>query len=265
MLLPLRVVSRCVYNVIIRILHDQLIIAVSSKYHTLVLECYHPSAKSIEPHLFCNYIDTPGLSRTLSNNIEGSRFAQLRSLYSHFRPIRQDLNTKIFRRHPAGEVPGSRTSEVAVSSYPPGEDVRDAPVSHNVNLEPDELFSQLCVATHRAQLGPHRGIIYSIVNVTDSVVRIWRQWLAQRAKSYHTEYTARSSQDFGDGSSEDDDRDHDTILWVDDRKDVGIRIRIRENSWKRNGPILLLKDEDPAISYTMELEGTWRFTLENIG
>ena len=233
---------------------------VTSKDYSLILECYHPSTKSIEPSLSCHYITTPGLSsnpRTISDTKGENSVTELRNLYSHFRPMRQNSSGRTFRPHPAGEVPSSRTHQAA-AVYTYSRDVQDALVSHNVNLEPHELFSQLCVATHRVQLG-HRGRIYSIANVTEGVVRIWRQWLAQRAKSNDEKSIAGSPRiledDQGEYDENEDKDDGANMLWVDDRKDVGIRVRVKENSWKRNGPILLLKDEDPAVSYTIEYEG----------
>ena len=241
-----------------------------SKDHTLILESYHPSTKSIEPPLFCHYVRTPGLShdgRILYGSRSESSIAQLRSLYSHFRPVRQTPGSKYARPHPAGQVPGSRTSEVAKSSSPGGA-AQDAPPSHSINLEPYEPFSQLCVAIHRAQVD-QRGFFYSIVNVTDSVVRIFRPWLAQRAKSCDEKSVAASSQGIENIPEEhkgsDDENDDGNILWVDDRKHVGIRVRVKENAWKRNAPVLLLKDEDLAVSYTLEHEGAWLGALNDIG
>ena len=56
----------------------------------------------------------------------------------------------------------------------------EALVSHILNLDSHELFSQLCVVTNLVQLGPRRGVFYANVTIADGVVRILRKWLAQR-------------------------------------------------------------------------------------
>ncbi|MCJ1485059.1 hypothetical protein MMC06_005232 [Schaereria dolodes] len=44
------------------------------------------------------------------------------------------------------------------------------------------------------------------------------------------------------------------ILWINPGKTVGIRIRIHERKWRHDGPILVHKDEEIAVSYVMEYE-----------
>lgn len=47
----------------------------------------------------------------------------------------------------------------------------------------------------------------------------------------------------------------DKMLWVDQNKVVGLRVRVEEKKGRRDLPVLVHKDEDQAISYSLELEG----------
>lgn len=49
--------------------------------------------------------------------------------------------------------------------------------------------------------------------------------------------------------------ENDEMLWVDQKKIIGLRVRVEERKRRRDLPILVHKDEDQAISYSLELEG----------
>ena len=58
-----------------------------------MLECFHPSSKLTEPHVFCKYLGTDGLrdryegQGSLYENVEtAKKLGRLTSLYSRFRP-----------------------------------------------------------------------------------------------------------------------------------------------------------------------------------
>ena len=134
-----------------------------------------------------------------------------------------------------------------------------------VNLDAHELFSQLCVITHVVQPGPRRGIFKTLEEVSDGVVRIWRDWLAKNATSSNVlhsnppvtvltpiEYNLGNESRPVEAELEAFDM---RMLWADTNKNVGIRVRVREQKWKRDAPVLLRKDEDIAISYEMQYEG----------
>ena len=153
------------------------------------------------------------------------------------------------------------------SESSPTEQETEGLVSHSVHLDSHELFSQLCVVTNLVKLGPRRGVFYSFVNVADGVVRIFRDWLAKRAG----EASGRGldpKRESLEGNGEKDVSGMDICiadvqaeartLWVDRRRNVGIRVRIKEKNWKRDVPVLLHRDEDPAVTYSMEYEGTSR-------
>ena len=218
--------------------------AAALKDRKLILECYHPSAQYTEPYLYCDYLGTPGLS----DDVEGQgaiyeiadrpdNGGTLRKLYSHFRPTRKDPGPKVILSHPAGDIPGSRTSEGAESSRR----IRQAEVvSQNVNLEAHELFSQLCFTAGLVQMGPRRGVFLSNVDIIEKkFFRIWRQWLAEKAKS-------------ADDASP---TNCDDLVWVDSNHVSGLKVKVKERKWRRDTPVLLQRDEDVAVSYSLELEG----------
>ena len=141
-------------------------------------------------------------------------------------------------------------------------------VSHSVHLDSHELFSQLCVVTNLVQLGPRRGVFYSFVNVADGVVRIWREWLAKRAnlKQKDIGYVGVNSSGLKDSSNNNGETAHADVenaeteastLWIDNHRNVGVCVRIAEKKWMRHAPVLLHRDEDPAVTYSMEYEGPY--------
>ncbi|MCJ1478531.1 hypothetical protein MMC13_007211 [Lambiella insularis] len=274
LLIPLAIVSHRFHNVVLRIVHTRLLLAASLKEHKLILECYHPSSKSTEPYLFCDYLGTPGLSDekegegwAYDSSSSVGQIGRLGGLYSRFRPIRPEAEQRIFRPHPTGDVPGhpgTSTTYPSQNSLP--FDEPESLVTHPINLDPHELFSQLCVVTNLVQLGPRRGVFYGFANVAEGVLRIWREWLASRAKADETR--ARKSANaplddlersveqsnpkslLGSINAEDESR----TLWIDSRRNVGIRVLVKERKWRREVPILLHRDEDPAVSYELEYE-----------
>ena len=197
------------------------------------------------------------------------RLGRLVSLYSRFRPIRPEVEHRIFRPHPAGNAPGHPNTSTIFPSAPLSSNAEpEGLVSHSVHLDSHELFSQLCVVTNLVQLGFSRGVFYSFVNVADGVVRIWREWLAKRAnltqknversdvKSIDLEEVCEKKCKVAHADAENTETEAST-LWIDNHQNVGVRVRIAEKKWMRNAPVLLHRDEDPAVTYTMEYEGLY--------
>lgn len=120
-------------------------------------------------------------------------------------------------------------------------DSHDQFVCQNIHLESHELFSQLQTITSLVKIGPRRGLFLSSVNISDSIMRIWRQWLAERSKSE------------GEGSSEGDKERKERLVWADNNRTVGLRVRVVER--EEATPVLVRKDEDPPVSYTLQYEG----------
>ncbi|KAL2872667.1 F-box protein [Aspergillus lucknowensis] len=173
-LLPLATVSHRFHALVLRLLHYRLLLSASLTEYKLILECFHPTSKLTEPHIFCTYLGTPGLSDkyegegSLYENIDtAQRLGRLGSLYSRFRP--EDF--------PGGDSPA---------------------VKRPVNLEGFEGFSQLCVVVNVVKALPGTTHLLSAVNVEDGVIRLFRDWLkrqaneSQSAQDHHTLWVGQS-------------------------------------------------------------------------
>lgn len=212
--------------------------------------------------MYCDYLGTPGLS----DEVEGqgtiyeiaddpATKGTLRKLYSHFRPTRKAPDPFIVRSHPAGDIPGLTRSEAAESRRQRKE---AEVVGQIVSLEAHELFSQLCFSASLVQLGPRRGVFLSNVDaVENKTIRVWRHRLAEMAKCAE-DGTANASFaaefQLGEGSWN-EYGNLDQLVWVDQNKIAGLKVRVKDRKWREDQPILILKDEDQAVSYSLELEG----------
>jgi hypothetical protein len=196
----------------------------------LILECYHPSDRISTPSLFNKYLDTDNLTEAgVDANME-----DLNQLYARFRPYLGDENRRPRARRPTARVIDG-TDEPLPTEVP----------SHDVNLEAGELFSQLCTVTNLVKIGPRKGLFLSIVNVTDGVIRVWREWLREQAERSVTE-----QQREGQSSNLDDS----SILWTNSYKDVGVRFRVLPRG-DAPAPLLLGMNDEPPVSYTLEYQG----------
>jgi hypothetical protein len=155
-LLPLATVSQRFHALVLRLLHYRLLLSASLAEYKLILECFHPTSKLIEPHVFCTYLGTPGLSDkyegegSLYENIDtAEKLGRLGSLYSKFKP----------------ESPGEESPAL----------------KRPVNLEGFEEFSQLCVVVNVVKALPGTTHLLSAVNVEDGVIRLFRGWLKSQA------------------------------------------------------------------------------------
>ena len=254
-LLLTRLVCHRFSNLITRIIHARLVRAALLTDRKLILECYHPSAQYTEPYLYCDYLGTPGLKDEIGDqpriyevaDDQVAKEGTLERPYSHFRPTRKDPEPKIYRSHPAGDVPGSRTSEIANRARKSSE---KSTVSQNVSLEAHELFTQLHFLVAIVQTGPRPGLFLSVENLIDKTQRIFRTWLAERAEAIQNYKNCASN-----GVTDELDYEADRMLWIDQNKVVGLRLRVEERKGRKKLPILYHKDEDQAISYSLELEG----------
>ncbi|MCJ1445720.1 MAG: hypothetical protein MMC23_006225 [Stictis urceolatum] len=251
-LLPLTVTCTRIHDLIIRILHQRLLLAASLRDHKLILECYHPAAQYTEPYLFCEYLGTPGLSSTnegeglvYESGNHGSRLGKLAGLYSQFRPLRTEEGRRIPRQHPAG---GGMPVWTAPGHVPAEEKEANELVERRVSLDPEESFSQLRVQTNLVKPGPRAGLFENLVSVSDGLVRIWREWLKERAANGQNVASRE-----GDGEDQSEGKAMRT-LWMDHKTDIGLIVRIKEKKWRRAAPVLLHRDEEPAVTYSMEYE-----------
>jgi hypothetical protein len=264
-LLPLTVLSNRIYNIILRILHNRLVAAAELESHSLLLECYHPSAKLTEPPYFCAYQGTDGLS--LYENpgepdraAAAARLGEMRQMYSRFRPHRRELEDggrRVARR--PGDIPGSRTYPGTAQDKFSGEIVKQT-----VSLEAHELFTQLVAQANLVKIGPYNGLFSAFVDIEEGVLRVWRKWLGEiAAKGNRVIDTEKEkAEEVGGAKGEirkPDDMESGSedqrILWVSTARNTGIRFNVRERKLRRDTPILIRNDEDLPVSYDVEYDG----------
>ena len=121
-------------------------------------------------------------------------------------------------------------------------------MTHNISLDAHELFTQLSVTAALVQVGPRRGVFLSFIDVVDKrTPRIWRGWLAERATTGRASVLEQDIEKLDNQPS--------SMIWADQGKTMGLKVRVKEKKWRGQAPVLIHRDEDPAISYSLELEG----------
>ena len=268
-LLNVAPVSRRLHALVIRLILNRLTVAANPPDHTLLLECYHPSARLNEPTLYCTYLRTPGLHQSLeceqasTDDTPIGRLGQLRTLYSSFQPQRK-LPDPLSPPppHPAGDVPGSRTHPSSSSSRARFEEqAANDCVKQVLSLEGHELFTQLCAVATLVRPGPRRGLFSSIQPVEEGVVRVWRGWLKMMVDDGRPDAGSSAQPERqGVGSTIEEVQKDERILWIDLKKNVGLRLKIAQWEWRRHMPVLWNADEDDvAVSYEVEYQGMPQF------
>ena len=203
-----------------RLLHRRLLDVASLPQNDLILECYHPSAKISTPYLKCQYLNTNtrGGDEVGANGNEPV-LADLGRLYSSFRPALAEENRTQRARYQFSAINGS------------GRPVDDT-ATEDIYLDEGELFAQLCAVVNLVSTGPRPGLFLSHVNISDGVLRVWRDWLADMEQG----------QASGDG-----------ILWVDNHQGVGVRFRVTPGP--TDTPIICGPDDHPPVGYQLQYEG----------
>ena len=266
-LLPLTLLSHRIYALILRILHNRLVAASELDSHSVLLECFHPSAKLTEPPYFCTYRGTDGLSDynvfAEDEKSLASRLGEMRNIYSRFRPYRRELERggrRVVR--PPGDIPGSRTFPGTAQDRFEGETVKQF-----LSLDGHELFTQLVSQSNLVKIGPRNGLFSCFVDVEEGVVRVWREWLRDMALRKNTSTTSMKREaatyvDKGKEAVRNDNTDRtdvndESILWVSPLRNTGIRFNIKERKLKRDAPLLVRADEEEMpVSYDIEYDGT---------
>ncbi|AEO66573.1 uncharacterized protein THITE_33997, partial [Thermothielavioides terrestris NRRL 8126] len=259
-LVPLIMVSHRFYAATIRILKDRLNRATSRPDQRLMLECYHPTEKLYTPYLYCNYLYTDsfdaveaaaegaaprlrssvGRTTTDAGGGGGGAGGGLRGIYSHFRPVSHDET-----------APRSSSRARARSNGSGGGGGRPA---IDIYLDPDELFSQLCAITNLVRLGPKPGLFRSHVNVVDGLARVWRGWLAAEAATATATATGAGAAAAAGGAGAGVSGQHESVLWTDAARDVGLRFRVAEKDIRAEHPVLVASDEELPVAYRLEFE-----------
>lgn len=214
----------------------------SLKDYTLLLECFPPISKLTDPHFFCTYLGTPGLNDKYEGpgslyegcNKTSEFLGRLSNVYSCFRP-EVDLT----------ETPQNGDVDSNNNDDDDNNDGVETPlVKKQVSLEEFEDFSQLCLIVNLVKTMPNSRMLLSAVTVEDGIVRVWRDWLRRQSKRDRHDTKAHRQQD------------EDDVLWVNNKKIVGLKLRVREKKWNRPMlPVLMHRDEEGAVSYEVEIEG----------
>ncbi|KIW06053.1 hypothetical protein, variant [Verruconis gallopava] len=271
-LLPLAGVSHRMHALVARLFHARLLQATRFPQGGLILECYPPSQKLTAPALDCAYTGTPGIEGCLDDDAASAvgKLAALRDVYSRFRPRRRE--SRRFGTTVPGDIPGSRTHAASANLGAESAHARrqaqreEDKVKQILSLEGHERFIQLEGNLHLVR---RLGFVQNLVAVHEGYVRIWRDWLGQRA-------TADAIAQLGegdvvelpeldgssccagpvsvDGTSSEDLREHEGILWLERTKNVGLRVKVQEKKWRRHMPILVHADDEVAVSYEVVYE-----------
>ncbi|KAE9366585.1 F-box domain-containing protein [Stipitochalara longipes BDJ] len=234
-LLPLAPLSKRIYALILALLHQRILALHSLPTQKVVLECYHPSAKLSTPYFFCDYLYTDPLSTP--------SLKELRNLYSHFRPTPPEGDRKVWRPRASGGWSWVPISDVL------GAGEEEELVAQDVYLESHELFSQLQCVVNVVETGIRKDLFLNCVTVGEGLVRVWRGWLAQRAKCTGLVGQVKGEEMVEDGVEEEEKG----LLWSDTEKHVGLRVRVIESQDERV-PVLVSRDEDPNVGYTLQYE-----------
>lgn len=228
-LLPLATICHRFHSLVSRIHYARLVVAAALKDHELILEVYHPSAKISTPYLFCHYHGTDGILDAGVN----PTLRELNGLYSRFRPVIGDENRRPRARYP--------TTSVIAGVEEPLVDL----ASHQVQLDSCELFSQLCFVANLVKVGPKRGLFSSCVNLTESVIRVWRDWLASEVEKAKTLANGqqRGSLNLSESS----------IIWADSSMNVGLKVWVVEKVNDRT-PVFYRPGDEPPLTYELQYE-----------
>ena len=101
-------------------------------------------------------------------------------------------------------------------------------------------------------IGPRRGVFLSFIDVVDKKTpRVWRDWLAQR----DGKDAGESQACVRNGAAIPLYEPSIPIIWANGAKTLGLRVRVKQRKWKRDAPVLIHKDEDQAVIYSLEIEG----------
>jgi hypothetical protein len=265
-LLPLVIVSQRFHSIILRILHFRLLLAAALPEYKIILEAFHPARRHTEPYLFCSYLGTDGLSSkhegegSLYEDCEGAagRLGKLGQLYSRFRPESPGVEGTMPLRRIAGATPVQASGSSTQPIYRNEGDGGTKKITHNLNIDSDELFTQFCAYASLVRLGPRRGVFLSTVHLVqtgEGVMRVWREWLEERAaetKNWDDEKEAaleRTPTDTPPSIANEK-----SIIWTNSRRNTGLRVTVRDVQRRftsgSDGP-----SDDLPLSFVVEIKG----------
>jgi hypothetical protein len=182
-----------------------------------------------------------GKGSIYENCTSSGYLGRLSSIYSYFRP--ENDAAEVGDGHWAVGSAGLDNGEA-------GGSVVTRPVTKQVSLEHHEDFSQLCSIVSLVKVIPNTKRLSTVTELDEGVIRLFRDWLKQESQKTRDSNKFDSSKNSRDESSSD-------ILWVNNKPTVGLKLRVREKKWDRAMlPVLMHRDEEDAVSYEVEIEGT---------
>ncbi|KAK5138224.1 hypothetical protein LTR08_004920 [Meristemomyces frigidus] len=273
-LLPFTPTCQQFHSLILRVVHQRLQIAAGLNAYTMFLECHPPSARLTAAKFFCTSLGTDGLPELLvedENDVTCvGKVKKLGEMYSRFRPQRKEPDIQAPMRHPAGDVPGSRTHPDTDAAPGPSRSQDNDVVSETVTVDAQDLFSQLTTLVYLGKREPRRGMLFCIQEVSEGTIRVWRKWLADQCESKRwtdgevvpVHHETPGSATSGNGKARADSvtgpaqpTKDPSILWINTRDDnVGIKFRVKERNRRQATPLLYTSDVDVAVSYEVVFE-----------
>jgi hypothetical protein len=126
-------------------------------------------------------------------------------------------------------------------------------VTQLIHLESHELFTQLCTNVKLIKCGPREGVYRSCVPVGQGTLRVWRDWLSTHATDC--------------ASSDEQNLSNENIPWIDTRKNIGLRMRVRRVSNHMeiaNTHVQRSNGEDEDVQYVVGYEGMFVTTFSSV-
>jgi len=211
------------------------------------------------------------LSEINDDKLYLGQLQKLGSLFTRFRPECNEPELKVKQRHPAGDVPGSRTyQDTTVRSATV---IEDNVVRDTVSVDAQELFSQLITVAYLGKREPIRGLLCSLQEVAEGTIRVWRDWLSRHCESrsftddstivvHHDNESSNMGKERSDSATDTFDPTKDPrVLWINTRgEDVGIRFKVKRRKQQASSvPLLYSSDVELPVTYVVEFEGKeWR-------
>jgi len=231
------------HDLIIRIIEARLLKAATLEEHVLIFEVAHPSTNTQQlcSQLYCKYLGTRPFKAkdTRLNNTSVDKLGELANIYSHFQLLPRKDRPSI-GLPPAGGFLISHSSQTE-TGY----------AHQDIDIEPHELFSQICTNTNLFKASGDQGLFQTFVVISAGVIRVWREWLAERCIS-SIEHNCHT---MSGGPNEIDYASEDGLLWEDTKKHVGLRMGVVSKKCPHIYPSDGATQENNFVSYTLQIEG----------
>ncbi|PTB66915.1 hypothetical protein BBK36DRAFT_1118021 [Trichoderma citrinoviride] len=207
------------------------------------------------PYLACRYLGTAVCDGHAIDE-QNPSFEHLRKLYSCFRPVVMEENRRArFRYGWSSQTLAGTSSQLQIAAE--DDNVMDEAAHQEVYLDEGERFSQLCTVTNIVTQGARPGLFTRHINISEGVIRVFRDWLAsmlERPSSLRSGASSSSAPVAVTGAtlassgvfSLDDSR----VLWVDSTQNVGLRFRVLPGPDVR-GTIF---EDEPPVFYNLIYE-----------